>query len=96
MTEDNTIPTEPSNVIKLQGGSLGASPQRLPQFIDEHVDLIVGEWEAFARTLTPFSHAMTPLALRDHIHQILAFIVPDMRKPQTVDDKKGEVVRRQG
>jgi signal transduction histidine kinase len=56
---------------------------RLPSFIVQNTDLIVGEWEAFARTLTPSSSGMTPLSLRDHIHQILEFIVEDMSSSQT-------------
>ncbi len=75
--------TEPSKVVSLKGGGLQPGSNRLPRFIDDHIELIVGEWEAFAQTLTPLSAAMTSLALRDHIHQILAFIVPDMEKSQT-------------
>ncbi len=63
-------------------------PIRLPRFIDQHTDLIVGEWESFARDLAPASTGMTPLALRDHIHQILAFIVPDMERAQSSEEQK--------
>jgi signal transduction histidine kinase len=70
------------------GGSVSSetsanATNRLPAFIAENTDLIVEEWEAFARTLTPFATGMTPLALRDHIHQILEFIIEDMCCPQT-------------
>src|SRR5688572_26369260 len=56
---------------------------RLADFIQSHTDSIVAEWEAFARTLIPAANNMTPLALRDHIREILAFIVSDMVSPQS-------------
>ena len=56
---------------------------RLADFIHENITPIVTEWEAFARTLAPVSNEMTPLALRDHIHQILAFIVSDIKSSQS-------------
>jgi signal transduction histidine kinase len=61
--------------------------KRLPQFITENVKPIVKEWEAFARTLTPSATGMTPLALRDHIHQILEFIVTDIESAQTSSEQ---------
>jgi signal transduction histidine kinase len=70
------------------GGSVASeapiiATERLPSFIASHTELIVGEWEVFARTLTPSATGMTSLALRDHIHQILEFIIEDMGSPQT-------------
>lgn len=56
---------------------------RLVDFIPENTEHIVEEWETFARTLTPASTDMTPLALRDHIQEILAFIVRDMESAQS-------------
>ena len=56
---------------------------RLPHFIKTNTAAIVSEWEAFARTLIPRAEGMTPHALRDHIHQILAFIEVDMASYQT-------------
>jgi signal transduction histidine kinase len=56
---------------------------RLADFIDKNVKQIVSEWESFARTLHPAANNMTPLALRNHIHEILAFIVSDVKSPQT-------------
>lgn len=69
------------------------SHKRLPEFIADNVESIVGEWEDFARTLTPTSTDMTPLALRDHIHEILQFIVEDMRSTQT---PKEETIKSRG
>ena len=67
--------------------------QRLPSFIADNIDPIVCEWEAFARTLTPASDGMTPLALRDHIHQILEFILGDIVSEQT---PKQEALKSRG
>jgi len=56
---------------------------RLAGFIRENTKQIIAEWETFARTLIPAANHMTPLALRDHINEILAFIVSDIESPQT-------------
>jgi len=56
---------------------------RLADFMHENTEQIVSEWESFARTLKPAANDMTPLALRNHIHEILAFIVSDIESPQT-------------
>jgi signal transduction histidine kinase len=55
----------------------------LADFIRENTEQIVDEWEDFARTLTPASNNMTPLALRDHIHPMLSFIANDIESSQT-------------
>ncbi len=67
--------------------------RRLPAFMTENVKPIVGEWENFARSLSPISDGMTPLALRDHIHQILQFIVIDIQSDQT---PKEETIKSRG
>lgn len=56
---------------------------RLADFIHKHTEDIVTEWSAFARTLVPAANNATPLALRDHIYEILAFIVRDIESPQS-------------
>jgi K+-sensing histidine kinase KdpD len=62
----------------------GTKPSiRLADFIHDNTKSIVGEWEIFARTLTPAANTMTSLALRDHIQEILAFIVSDIKSSQT-------------
>jgi len=67
---------------------------RLADFIQENTKPIVREWEIFAKTLTPAATDMSSLALRDHIQEILAFIVSDMQSSQTsqeqVDKSRGE------
>lgn len=73
-----------SDQEKRETGKLDpADSLRLADFIHENIEQIVSEWESFARTLTPAANDMTPLALRNHIHQLLAFIVSDIKSPQT-------------
>ena len=44
---------------------------RLAEFIRQNKKDLVAEWEAFAATLLPAAEGMTPLALRDHVQEIL-------------------------
>ncbi len=66
----------------------------LANFIHNNSPAIIDEWENFARSLIPAFGSMTPLALRNHIQDILAFTVTDMRSAQTkgeqVDKSHGE------
>lgn len=55
---------------------------RLPQFIRQHSEEILVEWEAFARTL-PMSETMDVAALRDHAKAILLAIAQDLETAQT-------------
>ena len=65
------------------GGSSEINKIRLADFIQQNMKEIVGEWEAFARSLAATDNHQTPLALRDHIDSLLAFIVRDIQSPQT-------------
>ena len=56
---------------------------RLADFIDQNTEEIVKEWETFAQSLMSSDNDKTPLALRDHIYPILAFIVKDIKSAQT-------------
>ena len=56
---------------------------KLSDFIRTHAEQIAVEWENFARTLVPAADGMSPLALRDHIQEILSFIADDMESSQT-------------
>lgn len=60
----------------------------LAAFIINNKPSIIAEWENFARTLIPASTAMAPLALRNHISEILNFIVRDMEIPQTMQEQE--------
>jgi signal transduction histidine kinase len=55
---------------------------RLSHFIKTHIDVIVADWEDFARTL-PAGQSMTRLALRDHSREILLTIAAGMERPQS-------------
>lgn len=56
---------------------------RLSPFILLNMEAILVQWEAFAVTLFPPSSNPTPLALRDHAHQILEAIAKDLDTPQS-------------
>src|SRR5687767_6851006 len=61
----------------------------LSRFIEQHMDRIVAEWEAFAHTLLPAAATMTSLALRDHARPILQAIAREIQSDQ-VQDKSSE------
>nr|WP_180204060.1 HAMP domain-containing sensor histidine kinase [Pseudomonas sp. SbOxS1]NYU03886.1 sensor histidine kinase [Pseudomonas sp. SbOxS1] len=67
---------------------------RLPDFIRQHVDRIVDEWEQFARTITPAADNLDRVALRDHAKAILLAAARDMSTAQTASEQlakaKGE------
>ncbi|MEO8306053.1 MAG: sensor histidine kinase [Betaproteobacteria bacterium] len=62
----------------------------LAQFINQNLDAILAEWEAFALTLQPAAETMTALALRSHAREILQAMARDIDAAQTdaqQDDK---------
>jgi len=67
---------------------------RLSDFIRQHADHIVEEWEQFARTITPAADTMDRAALRDHARAILLAAARDMDTAQTASEQiakaKGE------
>ncbi|MDD1137346.1 HAMP domain-containing histidine kinase [Pseudomonas sp. TNT2022 ID233] len=67
---------------------------RLSDFIRQHADHIVEEWEQFARTITPAADTMDQAALRDHAKAILLAAARDMDTAQTASEQiakaKGE------
>jgi hypothetical protein len=64
----------------------------LAAFIQTHENDIVEEWERFAKTCKPAAEGMNTLALRNHIHKLLRFIVDDLGTAQTEHerDEKGK------
>ena len=56
---------------------------RLADFIENNMESILAEWEAFAATRLPAAASMNALALRDHAQQILEAIAADLRTSQT-------------
>jgi signal transduction histidine kinase len=63
---------------------------RLPEFIRQHVDRIVDEWEQFARTITPAAQTMDRVALRDHAREILLAAARDMTTAQTASEQSAK------
>src|ERR1700693_1973899 len=55
----------------------------LGSFIRANSEHIVGEGEAFAQTLVPAATNMSPVALRNHIKNILDFTATDIESTQT-------------
>src|SRR4029453_12654520 len=66
---------ELNRLLRLPGRA--AAPQ-LSAFIDQNMEQIVVEWEAFARTLLPAAATMSSLALRDHAKEILTAIAREI------------------
>ena len=66
---------------------------RLPDFILDHLEPILAEWEVFARSIWPGAPT-DPLTLRDHAETILRAVARDMQSAQTTtqqsDKSKGE------
>ncbi|ESQ75331.1 sensor histidine kinase KdpD [Asticcacaulis sp. AC402] len=60
---------------------------QLVDFIRGNTAAIVADWESFARTLVPAGVHMGPLVMRDHIVQILDFIVTDIESAQTLAEQ---------
>lgn len=60
---------------------------KLTSFITDHMDEILWEWEAFARTLEPAGGQMTVLALRDHAKGILQAIALDIETRQNPEQQ---------
>lgn len=66
---------------------------RLADFIRDNPAPIIKEWENFAKAFVPAAETMGPLALRNHIRQILAFIATDI---ETVQSEQEQVVKSHG
>ena len=60
---------------------------RLADFILANREPILAEWEAFARSCTPASEAMSVVALRNDADRMLRVIAEDLRTPQTPRDQ---------
>lgn len=59
----------------------------IADFIRDNTGPIIKEWENFAKTFVPAAEHMSPLARRNHIVQILAFIEADISTPQTAKEQ---------
>ena len=56
----------------------------LSAFIHQHMDEIVAEWDAFARTLLPAAATMSSFALRNHAKPILEAIAQEIQRDPAV------------
>jgi signal transduction histidine kinase len=63
---------------------------RLAEFIRQHVDRIVDEWEKFAESITPAAGNMDRKALRDHAKSILLAAARDMLTEQTASEQSAK------
>src|SRR6185503_5178716 len=70
------VKRELARLLRLPGRAEGL---QLSTFIQENMEEIVAEWEAFARTLLPAAATMTSLALRDHARPILQAIANEIQ-----------------
>ena len=59
----------------------------MASFIIEHMEEILGEWEAFASTQSPAADTMDVTALRDHAKQMLEAIARDIETSQTGEEQ---------
>ncbi|MFM0224188.1 ATP-binding protein [Paraburkholderia dipogonis] len=60
---------------------------RLANFIVDHMEAILSQWEEFARTRLPAAADMKSLALRDHAQQILEAVAKDLSTSQNRGDQ---------
>lgn len=65
----------------------GDSPMRLHDYIRDHREEILAEWESFASTVSPASGTMDVEALRDHAGEMLTVIAADLMTAQTADEQ---------
>ena len=83
MSEDDGEQNDRRNLVVFTDANPKSPENRLSSFIRRNTADIVHEWEAFARTLVPSAEGMSPHALRDHINQILTFIMDDIASYQS-------------
>lgn len=60
---------------------------KLSVFINEHLEEILREWDAFARRLVPDTEDMDQQALRDHAKEMLQTVARDMETAQTSEEQ---------
>ena len=62
--------------------TVASQTMRLADFIKTNRDLILADWEAFAKTCAPASASMGIAALSDHAAEMLMVIARDLQTPQ--------------
>jgi hypothetical protein len=63
---------------------------RLADFIRDNHEVILKEWETFARTLKPAAEGLGKVGLRDHADEILTAIVADMNALESASEKSAK------
>jgi signal transduction histidine kinase len=63
---------------------------RLADFILRDMEIILGQWEAFAAMLLPAAANMKSPALRDHAQQILEAVAADLATAQTTEAQRAK------
>jgi signal transduction histidine kinase len=69
--------------LRRRKGSEWEAYRQLSDFILDHMEPILAEWEAFATTLLPAAAGLDSLALRGHAQKILEAVARDLNTPQT-------------
>ena len=64
----------------------------LPEFIVQHVDRIVDEWEQFAKAIAPDVDSMNRATLRDYAKSILLAASQDMKTAQTASEQAAKAM----
>jgi signal transduction histidine kinase len=57
----------------------------ISEFITRNMEQILGEWDAFAKTLGAVTEKMSNHELRDHARQILEFVAADIKTAETAE-----------
>src|SRR5258708_6217047 len=80
-----------SNVPRGDAVNLWMGTVRLSEFINSHLEEILSEWEAFARSRAPAGHAFDA-KIRDHADAMLRAIAHDLEtsKPDREEDAKSK------
>ncbi len=60
---------------------------RLYEFIPSHIDPILDEWAAFAKTIQPAGGDLDAKALMNHGRELLSEVAADMQRPQTETER---------
>lgn len=60
---------------------------RLADFINDHLESILQEWENFARTVTPAGLTMSVKELRNHASIMLTMIAASLGRPQSREEE---------
>lgn len=75
--------SRPTSTAIPAAGKNMKTPIRLSDFIIQNMEVILTDWEEFARTINPPALTMDSKSLRDHAELMLKAIAKDLETPQT-------------